>query len=126
MSMLYNLSISTLRNKIRMQNRLRTAIAYSLYLYILQHALARPLDHACSGIGLFHFIPVHPLWMAKFHKVVLSRVPTRHLSGVLFEYWDVSRGQNRHVQGMLYRKKMCLGGSANSNTISFFLSRGSL
>ena len=33
MSMLYNLSISTLRNKIRMQNRLRTAIAYSLYLY---------------------------------------------------------------------------------------------
>ena len=51
MSMLYNLSISTLRNKIRMQNRLRTAIAYSLTCTgILQHALARPLDHTCSGI----------------------------------------------------------------------------
>ena len=50
---------------------------------ILQHALARPLDHTCSGIGLFHFIPVHPLWMAKFHKVVLSRVPRPDLLDVL-------------------------------------------
>ncbi len=37
MSMLYNLSISTLRNKMRMQNRLRTAIAYSLYMYFYRY-----------------------------------------------------------------------------------------
>ena len=45
-----------------------------------------PFEYICKYlfIGLFHFIPVHPLWITKFHKVVLSRVPTRHLSGGSF------------------------------------------
>ena len=53
--------MSILRNKIRMQ------IGYAQPLPIrctctgiLQHALARPLDHTCSGIELFHFIPRTP------------------------------------------------------------------
>ena len=36
---------------------------------------------ATVRLGYSILYPVHPLWMTKFHKVVLSRVPTRHLSG---------------------------------------------
>ena len=86
MSMLYNLSISTLRNKIRMQNRLRTAIAHSLYLY--RHLATCTCKASRPHVFRYWVIPfytrIHPLWMTKFHTVVLSRVPTRHLSGGSF------------------------------------------
>ena len=54
-----------------------------------------------SCIGLFHFIPVHPLWMTKFHKVVLSRVPTRHLSGDSFGILGCVQGSKSPCPGVL-------------------------
>ena len=61
-------------------------------------------------IGLFHFISVHPLWLTKFCRSGLSRVPKRHLSEGTFLNNGMSPGVKSSCPGRCYEIIKCVQG----------------
>ena len=65
-------------------------------------------------IGPFHFISVHPLWMTKFRRSGLTRVPKRHLSEGTFLNNGMSPGVIPLVPGFTVQKLLCPGSSSKT------------